>query len=136
MNKLKYEIEIERDFADFDFKGFNENNLECYRWVFNDINNPKNFTPSYINDKDRAKDTPTGYALSFFETKDAGCLRLKNLTQNKPFLKKKLGTHIALGKIANNDGLCSEPDKNKHFDLFEYTGVNLIPNFTILEEVV
>lgn len=136
MSKLKYEIEINRDFENFDFKGFIEKNIECYRWVFNDINNPKNFIPPYISDVNRSRDIPTGYALSFFETKEAGSSRLKFITKNKPFLKKKLGTHIALGNIKKTDGLCNEPNDIKHFDLFEYSGINLIPNFTILEEII
>ena len=136
MNQLKYNNQINKHFGDFDFKGFTEREILSYRWVFENINDIRNFTPPYINNPARDVETPTGFALSFFETKDAGICRLKTITSNKPNLLKRLGTHIAEGKIVNSDGICCDPDKNRHFDLFEYLGTDLKANFTILGHIV
>lgn len=135
MGKLKYEKLISEHFKSFSFDGFIEKKVLSYRWVFSDINDVRNFKPPYIIDSTREISTPMGFALSFFQTKEAGINRLKTLTSNKPTLSKKLGTHIAEGTIITLDGICCDPNDIKHFDLFEYTDRDLKTNFTILEQV-
>lgn len=135
MSQIKYEKELAIHFKDFDFAGFSEKKILSYRWVFKDINDSRNFCPPYIKDPGREIEVPTGFALSLFETKEAGINRLKKLTNNKPFLFKKLGTHIAEGVIENSSGVCCDPNKFQHFDLFEYVDIDLKANFTILEQI-
>ena len=114
---------------------FKEQERIAYRWVFNDINNPKNFLPPYIINSSRKKDNCKGYALSFFESHLAAKNRILEITKDKENLFKKLGNHIAGGKLEKTDGISDKENSFGHFDHFEYENINLKPKFEILEKV-
>lgn len=135
MHKFKYEKEITEHFQDFNFDLLSEKEVLSYRWVFSDINDKRNFIPPYIVDKKRDIKTATGFALSFFKSKNSGHTRWKKLLSNKPELFKKLGTHIAEGTVIKSHGLCSVAVSYHHFDLFEYADVDLKNSFAILEKM-
>lgn len=135
MKNLKYETEILQNFNLVTFEGFEEKNLIAYRWTFEDINDPRNFLPPYILDDNRKKELATGYAISLFETKEAGISRLQELTYNKKQLFKKLGNCIAQGTISEDSGICNTPNSYKHFDLFEFINVDLKLTFSVLEKI-
>lgn len=141
MSVLKYQKEIDENPSDF--TGFQERELESFRWVFEDINDARNFLPIYILDEKRKNDDISnksykciGYALSLFSSKKAAVQRLNEITNNKKFLFKKLGTHIACGTLNNSDGICDEPNESKHFSLFEFVEIDLKSKFAIIEKIV
>ena len=132
--ELKYKNEIQN--FDCDLSKFKEIEREAFRWTFDDINDIRNFEPVYINDPKRKQETCVGFALSFYETKEAGIKKHQELTLNRPNLFKKLGTHISSGNLSKIDGIAGETDEVKHFDFFTYENVELKLKFTVLESIV
>ncbi len=128
--KLKYKDEIEK--LEPDFSGFYEKKCIAYRWTFEDINDAKNFQPAYLLSPNRRRTTFKGWGLSFFDSQLSARERIQELTKNKKMLFKKLGTHVAEGKLVENDGLSNEPETNGHFTHFEYTGAVLKQKFEII----
>lgn len=131
--ELKYINEIKNFPCDLSI--FKQIENEAFRWTFEDINDARNFEPIYINDTKRKQDNCLGFALSFYETKQAGIKKHKELILNRPNLFKKLGTHISAGKLTKTDGIAGEPDEIKHFDFFTYESVELKYKFTVLESI-
>jgi hypothetical protein len=70
------------------------------------------------------RDNCGSWALSFFETEKHAEDRLKYFTNDKPFLFKFLGNHIATGTLDKLDGISEDCDENGHFNHHEYTGAN------------
>ncbi|WP_300685388.1 hypothetical protein [Chryseobacterium sp.] len=141
MKELKYKELIKNYNTDISY--FTEKNIESYRWVFEDINHPSNFLPAYILDKERKeyderknKATSLGYALSLFSTKESAISKYKKILSHAPKAFLKLGTHIALGQIDENNGICDNPNLDKHFSLFEYQHVNLAEKYNVTEKIV
>ena len=131
---LKYQNEIAK--FDYDLKEFNEIEMESFRWTFGDINDIRNFEPVYINDPLRERTNYKCFALSFFENKKLGIMRLRELTANRENLFKKLGTHISSGLLIKSDGIGDKPNEITHFNFFTYKNVELKNKFTILESIV
>ncbi|MEY3498439.1 MAG: hypothetical protein RL308_108 [Bacteroidota bacterium] len=125
---------------------YNEVNIsECFRWVFDDMNNSDNFLPPAIRSRKFANNASHimsqkcgDYAPSFHKTfvgslKHYGTLMVNFSVEMK---QKRLGTHIAIGKIEILDGKCSNPCKKyTHFDLHIYEGNKLKENFEILQKI-
>lgn len=140
MKELKYKQFI--DNYNNDISHFEEKEIESFRWVFDNINNLSNFLPIYILDDERKKiderknkATSLGYALSLYSTKEGSITRYKKILLDKPKAYLKLGTHVATAIIDNNDGISDLPNKDKHFSLFEYEGVNLTGKYIIVEKI-
>jgi hypothetical protein len=138
---LKYKNEIDQ--LNPDLTGFIEiEERISFRWVFEE-NDERNFAPVYKIDKKRLeKDTQKGkanfrgWALSFYETQEQAKNELMYWTKDKPEVFKKLGTHIAKGKVIALDGLCEEKcDERGHFDHFEYIDIDFSAKFEIVEKV-
>jgi len=134
---LKYQAEINA--LNPSFEGYSEvENKVAFRWTFEDINHPSNFLPVTKTNPSykKAFEIFTGWALSFFETQDQSKARLKNLSEDKPRMYRKLGTHIAQGLLQKNQGLCElQCDAHGHFNFFENDGLDLIPHFKVIEQV-
>lgn len=135
MSNLKYQDDIDDLDCGCDLSGFSEQNREAFRWTFEEIEHPNNFKPVFAIDEKRKRNTCKGWGLSFFFSKASAIKRLKYLTANKPFLFKKLGTHVAQGKLDKEDGISDKKDNKGHFTHFDYKDVNLSPKFTIIEKV-
>lgn len=138
--ELKYQKEINN--YETDFSNFCERDVLSYRWVFEDINDVRNFIPVYISNPQREEEhkqsnshTYRGYAISLYSSQQLAKNRLLEITKGKKFLFKRLGNHIAEGKIEMTAGICDEPNKLGHFDLFEYKDVELNGKFTIVEKL-
>jgi hypothetical protein len=132
MKRFKYQKEIER--LDCKLSGFSEIIYEeVFHWVFKDCDE-SSFYPVAVNNPNR-RNNCNGWALSFFDTQKNAKQRLLEIAKHSKNIFKKLGTHIASGPINKDDGVSNEPNKNGHFDLFEYKEVNLSSKFKIVEVV-
>ena len=118
------------------FINYSEKETIAYRWVFAPIEDPKNFIPIAKDEHTSLKKKCSGWALSFHETEDASKASWEHFINMKPNKYKKIGTHIAEGKIFKTDGKCSESDANLHFNLIEYKDVNPKTNFTIKRQLI
>ena len=141
MPKFKYEQEINAQPCDL--TRFTERkDRKSYRWVFNDINDRRNFLPIYVLFPDRISKRYTcmGWAISLYETKKQARDRLEYLISNDPNIYLKLGTHTAEGIINEVDGQscdASIADRTLgHFDHLEYCDIDLSSKFSIVDCIV
>src|SRR5688500_2395115 len=95
----------------------------AFRWVFEEIHDPRNFEPKFKLDQSFQRNTCIGWALSFFNTQENAKKRLLHITKDKEHLFKKLGTHIANGLLEKVDGVSNDPEKFGHFSHFEYENI-------------
>lgn len=115
---------------------------ECYRWVFSDIRDVKNFQPPAIS-ANRANDAVHEkkcgqFATSFFTTIVKSEKRYGTLVNLMGASKciHTFGTHIAKGKILETDGKSKLPKKG-HFDTHLYIGHMLSEKtFEIIKEIL
>ncbi|MEI9943986.1 MAG: hypothetical protein WDN26_07150 [Chitinophagaceae bacterium] len=134
---LKYQAEIDAYNASFNDYSEVENKI-AFRWTFEQITHPNNFLPVTKTNPSNKKafEHVTGWALSFFETQQQSKARLQYISEDKPKAYKKLGTHIAEGKLQKTDGICQiQCDQFGHFNFFDYENVDFTPNFQIKEQV-
>ncbi len=95
--------------------------IDCYRWVFDDIQDINNFkaqaekNPKILNSKTDEKKCEI-YALSFHTTEKSSRKHFDYFLAQNPKAYKRLGTHIAQGKIEKNDGVSGPTDNLKHFN--------------------
>lgn len=141
MPNLKYEEEIKE--YPYDLSEFSEREVrKAYRWVFEDINDTRNFLPVYVLSPNRITKnyTCTGWALSVYETKDQAKERLDFLMKNDPKIYLKLGTHTAEGTLLSDDGISDDastsPRGRGHFNHFEYQDVELASKFNVIDCLV
>ena len=102
---------------------YSPQNLEqVFRWVFDDIEDTRNFQPQYHKNPKRfwGKSPETvcsSLALSLFDTAENAEIRfyvLKELMQQKVYTI--LGTKIAVGYLTEQDGMNSAFDEKGHFN--------------------
>jgi hypothetical protein len=131
---LKYQSKV-GEFKNCQLDKFSERERQSFRWVFESINDSRNFKPRFFLEKTISQTSCIGWALSFFETHEKAKARLIRLTKSKELIFKKLGTHIASGQLAKNDGISDNSNELGHFSHFEYEDINLESKFTIIEKV-
>jgi hypothetical protein len=130
-------VNIQENNGDSCFIDYIEKEIEAYRWVFHNINDPKNFIPLAKDPQcSSARRKCGGWALSFHITEDASIEMWQKLNDLKPNHYKKIGTHIAKGQVTKSDGKCSETDEQSHFNLIEYENVDLQTKFKIIKQIV
>jgi hypothetical protein len=114
---------------------------EAFRYVFEDIEHPQNFTPPLVIRPRRINSSGfhndyvkcCGFALSFFDTLQNAQAHYARLRKNNPHIGKTIGTHIATGAIEKTDGVASDAhQKTGHFDVHEYEHSSLQSKFSIL----
>jgi hypothetical protein len=131
---LKYKSQVS-EFENCDLDKCSEQDRQSFRWVFENINDARNFKPRFLLDETIPKTSCIGWALSFFETQEMAKKRLLGLTKNKELIFKKLGTHIAVGQLTKTDGISDNSNDLGHFSHFEYEDINLESKFKIIEQV-
>lgn len=121
-------------------KKYKKITLECFRWVFGDITDKRNFlaqadkNPKRLNDLSDLEKCEH-FALSFHDSKD-------NSINHYNFLRKKirnahltLGTHIAKGRLIETDGVGGEIENNGHFNFHHIREHSFETKFFIAEEL-
>jgi hypothetical protein len=99
-----------------------QNIEQVFRWVFDDMDDSRNFQPQYHKNPKRFwGKTPemicSSLALSMFDSAENAEIRfyeLRELLQQKVY--GILGTKIAVGKLTKQDGLNSKLDEKGHFN--------------------
>lgn len=135
--KLKYQKYISH-FSNCPPLLYQEKEKIAFRWVFSACNEDS-FKPVLIIQPARQlgdeDSTCGGYALSLFEEEDGAYQRYKKLVENKPHLKKILGTMIAKLKLDINEGVGSEAGNYTHFNFHEYEETNLLKKIITIADI-
>ena len=96
-------------------------NKTAFRWIFDELEGEDNFIPVYFKNPKRFneksdKERCRALGLSFFDTLEMAerrFLQLKKRLGQEAY--KTLGTHVASGEIAEEDGVNSIADVGGHF---------------------
>lgn len=112
-----------------------------YRWVFDDIQDSRNFLPQYHRKPQRFLhkediDKCKGMALSLFSNSDGALKRyaeLKDLMGSN--ISKTLGTQIAEGSLSEEDGVNGEMERLGHFSHHSSSSVSYVEKFTIIQKL-
>lgn len=131
MQEYKYQNEIKSSKI-CDLSGFSEQERIAFRWVFEDVNDGRNFIPRPFLNPKTSIDNCKVWGLSLFDTKDNGVNRMSKLKAKSKNIYKKLGTHIAKGELVNEDGVSDLVNDDGHFTLIEYIDVDLSQKFSVL----
>jgi hypothetical protein len=101
-----------------------------------------NHKPQYIKKPKRVIDdyntnrlTTSGFALSCFDSEYNAISFFDDLLTNFKNARKAIGDCLSNGTISNEDGLITNPNKEGHFDLYEYKGCDLSSKFLICKEL-
>jgi len=116
---------------------FVEKETIAYRWVFDELNDVRNFMPQFLKQPKRFNHKPPkmvcqSLGLSFFKTEEKArkkILFLKSQLTEKAY--RNLGTKLAVGKLAPIFGLTNKANKDGHFTHYPYEDVDLKDFFTI-----
>ena len=117
-------------------------NLEkVFRWVFDDIEDSRNFQPQYHKNPQRfwsknAEMVCSSLALSLFDTAENAEIRfyeLRELLQQKAYTV--LGTKIAVGHLTEQDRTNSKCDEKGHFNHHPISSSRYGERFTIIQNL-
>ena len=116
---------------------YEEQTLVAYRYIFDNLEDDRNFKPVYVLDKDypkrlnAAKDMEMkckGFGLSLYQNKNGAIANYKrwmNKTNDK--FAKIVGSFIATIQLMEIDGVCSAiENEDAHFTFFECETANLL----------
>ena len=122
--------------------------IQAFRWIFDDINNPDNFkpvlliTPARINDQkfDKNEQKCCGYALSLFNTLENARNKFINISNRNKCFETQVGDNVAEITIEEHEGVATEPSTNKsnlgHFEFFEFIETNFFDKITHKEKII
>jgi len=114
--------------------------LQAYRFIYEKIDDDRNFKPVYIKKPQRFNDKSdvdkcSGFGISLYKSEEHAIKKytiLANVVQN---IGKTIGTHLAKGQILNDFGVVTPIDDEGHFDLHESDTCNLHNNFTVIKKI-
>jgi hypothetical protein len=133
---LKYREAIS-GFAECPPAGAEGQDREACRFVFGDINDQRNFLPVALISPSRTFDGSharcISHALSLWTTRETALEFYRQKAKGYRRFKKTIGTHLASGRIAADDGLATRPAASGHFSFFEASQVELKSKFQIIE---
>lgn len=138
--RFKYHIFV-HDLTDCPPSHAYAQDLTAFRFVFNQIDDQRNFVPVYILKPKRrlARDphykTCSGYGLSLFDSLENACKRYADLVESVPNFPQTVGTHIAKGQSNKSDGVVTEPNADGHLTLYEFEHIDLQVKFQIVHQV-
>ena len=121
-------------------ENYTPKNVECYRWVFSEIEIKKNFqsqahkNPKALNDKTDLEKCEY-FALSFHSSHELSKKHYNLLKKRYKNFSKNGGTHLAKGKLFNDDGIGSEIDELSHFNFHFIKETDFCNKFEIFEEL-
>ncbi len=116
---------------------FTEKETIAYRWVFDELDDVRNFMPQFLKRPKRFNHKPPklicqSLGLSFFKTEEKArnkLLFLKCQLTEKAY--KNLGTKLAIGNLKPIFGLTNNANKDGHFTHYPYEQVDLKDSFII-----
>lgn len=114
--------------------------FEVYRYVYEDINNKRNFLPQLKDDPVRfidanGKKKCDYLSLSMYAKIEGAKERYYQLLNSFPNFNKTAGTHLANGVLDAMDGLITDEGYLTHFELYEFQNVELQNKFNIIEKL-
>ncbi|MFT5823596.1 MAG: hypothetical protein ACI8ZM_004858 [Crocinitomix sp.] len=135
-DNLKYKDEI-LSFSP-NLETFEEREIVSFRYTFDQIEHPDNFLPTYIKDEKRYKKVLLqnkavfiGYGLSLYEDETKAKTKYLSMIGRRSTLHKKIGTHLAKGRVGIECGISDPCNEESHFTLLENAGIELVNNFEI-----
>ena len=129
--KFRYQEMLDRLTVPCPPLDFGERETVAYRWVFDTMEDERNFLPQYVKNPKRfdvkeESQKCLAIGLSFFDTEENAQKRYKQL---KGFFSKKATgkheTNIAGGNLKPDFGVCDIPNKEGHFTFYTYENVDL-----------
>lgn len=94
------------------------------------------FDPPAVRNKPMPPRGCGDWALSMFvSTATAQEFHRKLRQLPNPNIVKKIGDHLAVGKLQPAFGRATKPTKNGHFDLFEYSNSNIAAAFSVIGRI-
>lgn len=92
-----------------------------------------NFVPQAVRNP-KVACSCTGWALSLFRSLDEAEVRFRQLEATPvPNIRKRIGDSVAEGHLTPAFGAVTPANDTGHFDLYEYTGANLLPAFVVVK---
>lgn len=149
--QFHYQNDYDKLSVDCPPKSYKPKNLKAFRWVFEDIEDERNFQSQYqkhtkspkppkrYNDMSDA-DKCDAMALSMFISLEFARKRFLFLKNEQPLPMndnafRLLGTHIATAEINVQDGVNEEPDRKGHFNHHPVEGFSYKIRFKIIESL-
>lgn len=119
---------------------FAVNQIDSFRFVFDDINHPYNFLPQLKQQPTRFNSKSSSQkcrflSLSFYSDIINARQQYEALKSNFPNFTKNVGNCIANGVLNSKDGLASEEDIYTHFDFYEFEDTDLKSKFKIIDQL-
>lgn len=132
--KLKYAEELER-YQNCPPAEAAPREQDAYRFVHDPMSGD-DFTPIAVKDPTREfQDSYSrciSHSLSFFATPLQAWERFRQLQGSFRKIAKRVGTHLAKGRLTAADGRATPINEWGHFSLFEFEGIELSPKFEIV----
>jgi hypothetical protein len=130
MSKFKYGNFL-TTFSDCPPADYQELDITAYRWIFEDVNDERNFQPVLTQNPQRATgmtDTQKcmGHGLSLFDKLEGALTRYRKLFRKNAEVAKTLGTKVAFLQLEKSDGCGGDMEKGYgHFTFHEYANTDL-----------
>lgn len=96
-------------------------NTSAFRWVFDDMNDVRNFLPVFFQNpqrflRKREEEKCLAIGLSMFDSVENAETRFRMMLDNiGKAAYVRFGTKIATAELTNTDGVSSQPDMSGHF---------------------
>jgi hypothetical protein len=118
-------------------KNYKQLRLTAYRYIFENLEDDRNFKPVYLLDENypkrlnAAKDLGMkckGFGLSLYQERSGAVNNYKRwIAKTNGKFAKIVGSSIATVQIMETDGVCSNiENEDSHFTFHEYKTVNLM----------
>jgi hypothetical protein len=140
MSRFKYETHLST-FNNCPPADYQELDITAYRWIFEDVNDERNFQPVLIAKPSRAYNRTDmekckGCGLPLFNQLEGAVDRYKELLNDNPKIVKTIGTKVATVKIEKTNGCGGNTDKiNGHFTFHEYAGSDLKTKIENIQDI-
>jgi len=113
--------------------------LEAFRWVTLPVDESLNYLPNILRNQAKGRPARSHWpddtfkcsccGLSMFTSKEAAVHKFSSIPELN---RKKLGfTHVARATITLDHGLASIPNREGHFDFFEYEDFDTVASFKL-----
>ena len=112
----------------------------AFRWVFEDLDDERNFIPQFLKKPERFQNSPLkakcrAFGLSMFDSEESALASFRNLINRTKIKSSKVGTHLAKGKISGYDGVSSTADTSGHFTFHPFLETDLKHQFEIISNL-